>query len=178
MNPLLTTGLRFRSLFKKVDGSSFYGQVLDLPDTSRVSNFLSARRYLRTQPTTNVKLRDVVVINGSKFIVAEHGDGFYRDHIYKHFKLFHVDEVLEHYEMRTETNMITGLEQMKRNVYTDDVYLSTQPDSSISDRIGIPGITKIAVCNKPVKVDDLIGPYVVIKSDIVLGVNLVELKQT
>lgn len=176
MNSLLNVGLRFRAKYKKIDGSSFYGQILEIPDTSRVSNFLSARRYLRTQPKTNVSARDVIVVNGVMYIVAEHGDGFYVDPIYKHFKLFEVDQTLEHYAMVGRKNPVTGVEQFVRDAYTDDVYLSTQPHSLIKDSINIPQTSKTAISDKELAVDDRVGPYLVIKSDIVLGVNLVELK--
>ena len=90
-NRLLETGEKFKMKFKKVGGGEFFGQILDIPDTSRVSNFLSARRYLRTRPNTSVVPADVMIANGKKYIVAEHGDGFFKEVIYKHFKLFEVD---------------------------------------------------------------------------------------
>jgi hypothetical protein len=126
---------------------------------------------------TNLSPRDVVTANGIKYITAEHGDGFYLEPIYKHFKLFEVDSIVNWYPAKVNVNPVTGLENVYRDELEEEVYLSTQPKSSIEDSIHIPHKTLVAVCNAAVKVDDRVGDYVVTKSDAVLGVTLLEMKK-
>lgn len=178
MNKLLQVGLRFRSRFYLINGLSFLGQMLSIPDTSRVSNFLSARRYLRTQPKTIIKPRDVMIANGIKYIIAEHGDGFYVDPLYKHFKLFEVDRLANWYIRRQVIDPVTKVESYEvPDVPEGKIYLSTQPHALIRDSINIPQDAIIVITNAPVAVDDKIGDYLVTKSDVVLGVTLAELRQ-
>lgn len=177
MSRLLTVGNRFRAVYKKLDGTSFYGQMLSIPDTSRVTNFLTARRYLRTQPNTNLNIADVVVINGEKYITAEHGTGHYVIPIYKHFKLFEVTEEAQWYKAELLEDPVTGIKQIVREKKSGIVYLSTQPKTDIEDAIQIQSKRKSCICNAPVKVDDKIGEYIVTKADPVLGVTLLELKR-
>lgn len=176
MSRLLNVGRRFQSVFKLITGQQFYGQMLGIPDTSRVSNFLSPRRYLRTMPITPIRNRDVVVINGLEYIVAEHGEGFYVTPIYKHFKLFEVDENVIWYPVSTQVDSVTGVSKLVRVTGMGSAYLSTQPKPSIDDEIKIPHKTKTAVTNVLAKVDDKLGDYIVTKADTVLGITLVELK--
>lgn len=177
-NRLSRIGEFFKSRFSMVDGPDFYGQILDLPDTSRVSNFLSVRRYLRTSVNTNVQARNVIIAGSVKYIVACHGDGYYKESIYKHFKLFEVDEIWDWYPVKEHVDPVTKVRNQTRDDYEGLVHLSTQPMRFSDDpAINIPLETKIAVVDKAVNVDDKIGNYIVTKTDVVLGVNLIELKK-
>lgn len=169
-------GDKFDATYKTIYGRPFRGQILQPPDTSRVSNFLSARRYLRTKPVTIVKPRDVIVVNEAKYIVAEHGDGFYREPIYKHFKLFEVDYTDTWYPKTEITDSLTGIKSVSRETSRGIIYMSTQPHSSLQDQVAIPQVMKTAITNAPVQVDDKIGDYVVTKVDLVLGISLLEMK--
>lgn len=175
--PLLQVGKFARAKYKTVQGMEFYGQFLSIPDTSRVSNFLSARRYLRTVPNTPLLPRMVMVAEGLKYIVAEHGTGFYVVPIYKHFKLFEVDMEAQWRQTSFTENPVTGVKEQNMDETGPTIYLSTQPHSVISDTLNIPNPVKTAITNADVKVDDIVGGYVVIKSDVVLGVNLIEMKE-
>ena len=178
-NLLSKVGARFRSTFKLVNGVTFLGQMLEIPDTSRVSNFLSARRYLRTQVKTIVKPRDVMIANGVKYIIAEHGDGFYVEPIYKHFKLFEVDSIANWYITEEVVDPVSKLKSYrKQDVPVGKIYLSTQPHALIKDSISIPQDSVIAITNATVAVDDIVGDYKVVKSDVVLGVTLIEMRET
>jgi len=177
MSRLINAGNKFRAKYKTVDGREFYGQILEPPDTSRVSNFLSARRYLRTRPITIVKPRDVVVIAGTKYLCAEHGLGFYVTPIYRHFKLFEIDMEAQAVRSQRITNPITGVKDTVRNIPLGKVYISLQPKASEEDGILIPSIMKVGIADKPLKVEDRVGDYIVTKADTVLGVTLVELKE-
>lgn len=179
MSRLSTIGLRFQGSYRTITGKTVKGQFLSIPDTSRVTNFISARRYLRTAADTNLVVGDVLIADGVKFIVAEHGTGYFVDSIYKHFKLFEVDSELIHSRRGVVTNPVTGMKQHGAyTVITPILYMSTQPARYIEDRqVGISSDHHIAVCNlQNIDVDDTIGDYVVIKSDKLLGVSILELK--
>lgn len=179
MNQILKrVGLRFQSTFKLVDGSSFKGQILEPPDTSRVSNFLSARRYLRVMPESRIKPTDVMIATGMKFIIAEHGYGYYVDPIYRHMKIFQVDEEYPLLKMKEVVDPVTGVKSKVPDGPPVTIYLSTQPKPDIDDRIKIPTEQIQAVCNYPVMVGDVVGPYKVIKVDKELGVYVCEMKRT
>lgn len=178
MSLLRNVGGRFMATYYTVQGLPFKGQVGAIPDTSRVSNFLSARRYLRVKPDCFVAPGAVVSVAGKLYICAEHGDSFYVDVINKYFKLIEVDEVLN-WDTRVEvTDPVSGVKTMEFESTSPGplVYLSTQPTSSIKDQMHIPVTQKVAICNRAVQVDDRIGGYKVTKVDQVLGVYLLELK--
>lgn len=170
-------GSKFNQRYSTVSGKVVLGQLLDIPDTSRVSNFLSARRYFRTKPKTELVPSDVLIVDGVSYIVGEHGTGFYRGPIYKHFKLFEVDEVLEGIRNVISQNTITGVNEVTSTLSLGNVHLSTQPRADIDDEIQIQVQTKIAIADVPLKLDDRVGPWIVTKSDYVLGITLLELKR-
>ena len=178
MHRLGRVGDRFRMKLRKVTGAEFYGQLLDIPDTSRVSNFLTPRRYLRTTPTTTVVPRDVIIANNVKFIVAEHGDGFYTEVIYKHFKLFEVTHTYNWKRKSFVKNTITGIME---EVLTNDatvVYVSLQPKAAIEDTMNIAQQTYTAISNLDIARGEVIAnKYVVTRSYEVLGVFLLEMKE-
>lgn len=177
-NLLSKVGDNFKMKMKLVTGQQFYGQFLEIPDTSRVSNFLSARRYLRTNVNTIVKPKDVMIADGVKYIVAEHGTGFYQEPIYKHFKLFQVDTELANYKQQVKTkNPITGVWETGRENSTVKVYLSMQPRGLIEDSLDIQQQIYTAVSNVQLQRNDIVNDLVVTKVDHVLGVYLLELKE-
>ena len=167
MNNLLKVGGRFRSQFQLVNGLGFSGQMLSIPDTSRVSNFLSPRRYLRTPPDSFIKPRDVMIADGQKFIIAEHGTGFYVEPIYKHFKLFEVDSVANWFIRHEIIDPVTKVKNYEiPDVPEGKIYLSTQPHTLIRDTIQIPQDCILVITNAPVRADDKIGEYIVQKADV------------
>lgn len=175
---LATVGNRFNMPFFLIDGTKFLGQLLDIPDTSRVSNFLSTRRYLRTaHDIKNITPSDVMIADGVKFIIAEHGTGFYREPIYKHFKLFQVTDILPWETMVETKNTVTGIMEKTRSVKTTPVYMSMQPKNSTEDSLNIQNQNYVAVVNQPVAKNDILGGNkVVTKVDAVLGCWLIEMK--
>lgn len=177
-NRLSKVGERFKSRFKLIDGREFFGQLLGLPDTSRVSNFLSARRYLRTNVGTFIVPGLVMVANGTHFIIAEHGEGFYNEPIYHHFKLFDVDSIEPWYPVVSSTDAVTGVKTLAPSpTSSQNAYLSTQPAPYKVDAVNVPQQFKTAVCDKAVGVGDQVGDHIVTKSDFVLGVYFLEMKK-
>lgn len=177
VNRLLNVGDRFRAKYKTITGKEVYGQMLDIPDTSRVSNFLSARRYFRVRPESNLAVGDVLIVNGTKFIVAEHGVGFYKEPIYRHHKLFEVTDVVEGYLIEDFKNPVTGVSETQISEDPFDVYLSVQPKGLLDDRLHIPQEQLIAITPTIISVGDRVGDYSVTKVDKVLGVYLLEMKK-
>ena len=162
---------------KKIGGGYFYGQILDIPDTSRVSNFLSARRYLRVNPSSLIVAGDVVSGGTTKYIVATHAEGFFLGPIYRHFKLFVVDKEFQYKKKSFVENPVTGIKELVLSEQIETAYLSLQPSSDVSDIIKIPQETFIGICNIPMSRDDQIDNYIVTKVNEVLGVYLLELKE-
>lgn len=174
---LLYVGDKFRFKMKKVTGAEFFGQLLDLPDTSRVSNFLTARRYLRTRPTASVAPGDVIIADSIKYIVADHGTGFHFGPIYKHFKLFEVDTVAVWSKKTFAPDSVTGVQKMTRTPQSESVYMSIQPKNAIVDKLNIQQQTYVAIVNRAVSRDDVLDGKIVTKVDKVLGVYALELKE-
>lgn len=171
-------GKRFQGYYKTTTSKRVSGQFLSIPDTSRVSNFLSPRRYFRTSPETNLRIGDVLIANGTQFIVAEHGDGFYKTLIYKHFKMFEVDSVVELYKKTKTVDTITGLKDIEASKPSGKIYLSIQPGRYIEDSTKFSLETHTAVCNRSdITVDDMVGDFVVTKVDHMLGIAVLELKR-
>lgn len=177
MNRLGQVGDRFKATFKTVNGKEFRGQILQMPDTSRVSNFISARRYLRVAPNTQVVFGDVMIAHNTKYIIAEHGEGFYGEPIYRWFKMFEVDSEVDWYQKKMLVDSVTGASRMVEQTTPTKVYLSTQTHAPIMDTSHFPTFTSMAVCDKNVPVDDRLGNYQVTKSDLVLGVHYLEMKR-
>ncbi len=178
-NRLARVGRKFKAKFKLVNGAEFYGQILDIPDTSRVTNFISARRYLKVNSGCAVRPGDVAIINGKNYILGEHGDGFQQDVvIYRQFMMFEADMVVTWTPLTSTENSITGVaSRTPDTVEAQTVYLSSQSKPDIQDEVHIPTKTKFAICNVEVGVDDSVGPYRVTKVDRQLGLFLLEMKK-
>lgn len=174
---LSKTGNRFKTKLRKENGASFYGQILDIPDTSRVSNFLSARRYLRVNVNSSIVPGDVISGGNLKYIVATHAEGFHLGPIYKHFKLFEVDKELQWKKKSFIKNPVTGINEMVLSEQYETVYISLQPSSDVEDAIKIPQETFIALSNIRMQRDDSIDNYIVTKVNEVLGIYMLELKE-
>lgn len=178
MNKLKKLGGKFRSRFTTIEGSDFFGQILQPPDTARVSNFLSARRYLRVDPDCFLQPGAVVICAGAKYIIAEHGDGFFNTPIYRHFKMFAVDWELPWIGSTSAMDTVTGVYKETKNVAKGTAYISIQPGySTVDAAIGIPNEQHVFVCDKQPALGDLIGNYFVQKVDLQLGIAVVGVRK-
>lgn len=176
---LKRTGLKFRGKLKIEGGQTFLGQILDPPDTSRVSNFLTARRYLRTSIKTPVKANDVIIADStSKFIVAEHADGFFKSPIYKHFKLFSVDEQIEWFTSTRVLHPVTGQPE-DTFISQGLISVSIQPRSDLEDFTNIQVPQHELVLTGRVSLGDKLGEqWVVTKVDYQLGITVARVKES
>lgn len=150
--------------------------MLSIPDTSRVSNFHSARRYLRTDVESFIVPGDVINVDGVLFIVADHGTGFYQQPIYKHFKLFQVDLTAQWFKTEDVMDPVTGVISHSYETTPTLVYLSTQPKPSIDDQLKVQTLQITAICNVAVNLSDKVGEYKVTKVDSELGVYALTMK--
>ena len=173
---LADIGGQFQSRFKFLDGSKFFGQLLNIPPQPKIAGFIAARRLLRVRSQSRVKPTDVIIAENVKYIVAEHGEGSYGGPLYNQFKLFEVTDVLAWNQPVVTVNTVTGVEQFTRTASQGDVYLSLQTAPSVTDKLGVDQVTRIAACNKVVAVDDAIGPYIVMHTYQAFGVTVVHLR--
>lgn len=169
---------RYRSRFKILGGSDFYGQILDIPDTSRVTNFLSPKRYLRTGPFSPVKPGDVVVLFGVMYIVGEHGTGFLIAPLYKQFKMLQVDIELP-WERNTDVvDTVTGVVKSGARTSLGTAYISLDTKNDIEDALNIQTERRLFVTDKDVAVEDYLGDFIVTKVDKLIGLSVCEVKDT
>lgn len=169
---------RYRSKFTRLDGLAFYGQILDIPDTSRVTNFLSAKRYLRTGPLSPIKPSDVVIIDKVKYIVGEHGTGFLVTPLYKHFKMLKVDAELAWTRNTDVVDAVTGVVKSGTRSSLGTAYISMDTKNDIEDALHIQTERHIFITDKNVQVEDYLGPYIVTKVDKLIGLSVCEVKDT
>ena len=177
MSRLGRVGNRFMSRYSIVGGKDFLGQILAPPDTSRVSNMLTARRYLRVFPPSPVAIGSIVSVDGEQFLVAEHGKGFHTVPIYIHFKLFKVDEVVSWKRPTLVAHAVTGI-KTKTGVSTlGTAYVSVATKTDLEDDVvRVQTHRRLLVTNVAVVVDDLLGDEIITKVDRLLGLYLCETK--
>lgn len=172
---LSTVGNRFKSKFQIIGGPAFFGQLLVLPIVAR--GYLMPHRYLRVMMGSPVAPGNTIDTPEGRFIVAEHGDSVYNLPICHHFKLFAVDVSVDWNPAQLSTDSITGLQDVSFGgspVTTAHLCLLEAP--SKTDVIMIPQKIKLALCDKPVKIGDKVGNYMVTNSDATLGITILELK--
>jgi len=175
---LRRAGQKFRAKYKIVGGGNFYGQLLDIPDTSRVSNFFSVRRYLRVLPNSGIVAGMLVEVDDDTYIVAKHASGYYKNQIYTHFKMFSVDEERVWTSKTTSINAVTGLHEKDVLVNNGTIQLSVQPKGDIEDSISIQVPQHTVITNTAVSVDDMLGDnWVVTGVDKQLGIYVVTVKE-
>lgn len=146
-------------LLKTVEGSSFYGQFTDIPDTTRVSNFNSARRLFRVKPKSLLKKGDNFYDPlGQVFLVAEHGDQFLKGrHLYTHFKLFEMPETAAIGKKGVKTqHPVSKLEIEGPVTWEQGIYLAFELRSTGSDTIGVPINRQQVITGYPLEEGDLI----------------------
>ena len=171
-----TIAHRFNSKMRIIGGQEFFGLILPAPILS-TSGQLNPQRFLRTTLNPPVTFGDVIVADTQTFIVTLHGEGYYNSPIYQHFKLYPVDAVEVLKITTVEEDPVTGEEIKVRNGDGGNAYLSFITQNSKSENLVINQDIKTAVCNRVVNKGDILGNYVVTKSDLVRGVCMVELKE-
>jgi len=144
---------------KTVEGTSFYGQLTDIPVTTRVSNFNSPRRLFRVLPKSPLKVgENFIDPSGRIFLVAEHGDQFLNGrHLYTHHKLFGMTDMAAVGTKGVKTtHPVSRLEIEGPPVWTEGIYLAFEMRSTGSDVIGVPINKQQIITGHPIEEGDLI----------------------
>lgn len=122
-------------------GSAFYGQLTDIPVTTRVSNFNSPRRLFRVPPGSLLKVGDTFRDpNDNVFLVAEHGDQFLKGrHLYTHYKLFEMTHVAAIGKKGEDVrDPVSKLMVEGKPVWEQGIWLAFEIRSGGNDTIGVP----------------------------------------
>lgn len=169
-----------RTRFKRIGpGDHFMGLIRDIPDTTRVTNMLSARRLLQVNPKASAEIGDEIESpTGDRWLCGDHGTGYYAGQdFYRVFKMFEVHKHLEWARYSDAVDPVTGLVRNGvKTVLTTTLPVSEEPISEARDDFRIPLGRKFYVTNQPIEVGDLIGDYKVTKVDTEIGLYSVELE--
>lgn len=165
-----SVGARFRDVYKLLDGRRFYGQILDIPDTTRVSNFHSARRLLRTSLESPLTPGTIFISpNGERFLAAEHGISYG----YHHFKLFQMDLTLQWKRDNKVTDAVTGLTKgsvVKTSL--GQIEGTYEDKSSVEDQLLVPKARNTLITNAALQLGDYADDRVVFEVINQLGVTI------
>lgn len=140
-------------------GSSFYGQLTDIPVTTRVSNFNSPRRLFRVLPDSILKVGDTFEDpNGRTFLVADHGDQFLKGkHLYTHYKLFGMTDIAAVGTKGAKTlHPVSKIEIEGAPVWTQGIWIAFEIRAGGNDVIGVPIKRQQIITGYPIKEGDLI----------------------
>lgn len=177
VRPMLgNAAARFDTTFQIVNGPRFRGQLQEIADTTRVSNFHSARRLLRVRPGSAVRVRDVFRTSGGQlFLCASHGDRFRIDQLFREFKLFEMTEIAEWLRKEVTVDPVTGLEVGGDYVSKGPIYVAEEPAGDEEDQIRIPRQTFRLITGADLKVDDMVNGMIVRAVTTELGVTVAEI---
>lgn len=158
-----------------LDGQRFRGQLLDIADTTRVTNFHSSRRLLRVRPNSPVRVADLIQTDTAQiFLCASHGDGFVGKMVYRYFKLYEMDSTAMWQRRITSEDIVTGLERSDELTDMGIIYFALEQAGTISDKLHISTGKYSVITNADLQPSDIIGDYNVLRSDKLLGVTIAE----
>lgn len=159
------------------NGKVARGQILDIPDTTRVSNMNNVRRLFRVAPKTPLDVRDIIILpDQTKFILGEHGKAWNHGLLYRHFMAF---EITGQFQWRSESVMIdpvTGLEvpaaSTPVNIWASQQTLRDATDSKIGVAVDVDSL----ITDVLVQPGDHIDNRVVTDVSTQLGLTVVRLE--
>lgn len=155
-----------------INGISFLGWFLAIPDTTRVTNMLHPRRLLQVKPECPVHVGDVISnSSGTMYICADHGEGWREVPIYRQFKLYQVDQIYPWKRATITTDTLTGLKKSTGSFTSlGSAYCSIEPASPERDAFKIPEAQAEIVTSSAIQLGDILGPWEVVRVDQQLGV--------
>jgi len=114
------------------------GQILDIPDTTRVTNMNPIRRLFRVAHNSPIEIRDIIILpDGSKFIVAKHGTGWGSNVLYKHYMIFEINEQMTWKRTTLDVDPVSGLDIPGASTESL-IWVITRPLLDVTDsRIGV-----------------------------------------
>lgn len=173
MGRMSRIGRRFMRDYSTIDGTLFKGQILDIPDTTRVTNFHSARRLMRVNDPVCLSPGDLFDSDGVRYLVAKHGRGV----DYTHYKLFEMTE-RDLWERRHEVeDPVTGLKNVDAYKKMATIMYASEAKTNFEDRMKIPADRDIIITNAPLERNDRVGGRVVYSVDNSLGVTVAEVRE-
>lgn len=169
-------GFRSEKRLAMLNGPDFYGQFLAIPDTTRVSNFNSARRLLRVREEVArfAKLNPgKIVIDemGIEWLAGEHGWSIDKCH---YFKLFQVDQVLPWTRPVDVIDAVTGLKKSSEVMDLGLVRGTYEPRQSVETVRGIEEPRNLLITNASLKLGDYVDARRVVKVDQQIGLTIAE----
>lgn len=169
---------RFQTRFKIDNGPSFYGVIIEIPDTTRMSSMSAPKRILQVQENAPVAARDTFVTPaGTRFLVAEYGEGYLSGMVsYRRWILYHIDQTMTWKRPGTTTDPLTGLKK-GTGTLTDlgTIYAHVSPRAPVLDEMKIPEDRTTIVTGSALQLGDIVNGETVKRVDLVTGVYVAEL---
>lgn len=158
-----------------INGQRFRGQLLDISDTTRVTNFHTSRRLLRVRPNSPVNVADLIQTDTAQvFLCASHGDGFVGKMVYRYFKLYEMGSTAMWQRRVTTEDIVTGLDRNDELTDMGMIYFALEQAGTVSDQLHIKSGKYSIITNADLQPNDTIGDYNVLRSDKLLGVTIAE----
>lgn len=171
---LSRVGKRFEQRLKLDGGPHFMGQFLTIPDTTRVSNFNSARRILRCSLTSPVTAGATVVDTvGIYWLVGEHGVSV-SDHHY--FKLFQAELTLTWTREGVYENAITGVKKSTGPTALGTIKGTYERQATTIDGTLVEEGKNLLITNAALLVGDFIDKRRVVRVDHQIGLYIAEVE--
>lgn len=147
-------------LLRNTDGSKFFGQFLDIPNTTRVSNFNSARRLLRVKPKCRIKASETFYDpDGRVYLTAEHGGQFLDGNpLFTHYKLFEMESTKVQVSRKSATTIHSVSHQTIDGVLTplETIYIGHEIRSTSSDTLGVNIKRQQIITGFDIQVEDIV----------------------
>lgn len=167
-------------LLRVENGDHFLGFIRQTPDTTRVTNMLSARRILQVHPNATVQMGDEIeeLSTNQRWMCAEHGYGFYgAAAFYRHFKLFEVHNHVVWQRPLVDEDDLTGLTSSDAlQTMSTALAISEEPEPDFRDDLRVAQDKRFIVTNKEILVGDVIDGMKAISVDHQLGLYTADLE--
>lgn len=156
-----------------INSSKFKGQVLDIADTTRVTNFHTARRLLRVLPNSIVQVNDVVKTPGGQiFLCASHGDGYMGNVVFTQFKLFELTQMGVWSRPTTLIDPVTGLDTDATPIPMGIIHYELEPAGTLSDMLNVTTEQYSVITNADLKIGDRLDRFIVTDVSKQIGVTV------
>ena len=178
MPNLRDTGERFFSTFQIDGGQRIRASIWAVPDTTRVTNFNSARRVLRCKPGTPMQAGQVIHSpTGQTWIVANYGDSYQGGVVFRAFKLYEADRKGPLEREGRVKDPVTGLERPGVTDEIAEIYYTLEPAGSEEDKVQIPEAEYELITNVPLQLSDRVDGYKVLRVDMQLGIYIAHVRR-
>jgi hypothetical protein len=164
---------RFQHVYRTVAGREFHGEVLDVPETvaTGVDRFVLPRRLLKVNQGFSIPVGTTCVAAGRHLLIADHGES--QTGGYLTFKLFQVEQSVSWARKRRAPDPVTSMPRDMADQAFGNIWCVLEPTGLVDDAIHVPQKTFRMITGAPVRVDDVIGGLLRVRSvDTLLGVQI------